>query len=105
MLDNYVSFQEGVPKRLHFTDHALQDRLTPDPLLGFAKMLTVLVLVVDEEDGYKVSKTLSVTSGALAGQLSGYLVDRLYRGYDFVITRRGAGFGTRYSVTGIPRPG
>lgn len=104
-LDNYVTFVEGTPTRLHFTDHALQDRDIPDPLLGFSKRISTLVLVVDEQDGRPVAKTLSVTAQSLAAQLSGYLADRLYRGYDFVVVRRGAGFSTRYSVTAIPRPG
>ena len=103
-LDNYIKLLDGVPMRLHFTDHAVGDRLVMDPVLEFEKRVTVLTLVVDEEDGRPVTKTLSVTAQNLAAQLSGYLSERIYRGYDFVLTRRGLGFATKYTVMIFPRP-
>ena len=103
VLDNYVTLPEGVPVRLHFTDHAVGDRQVMDPLLGFEKRISVLTLVVDEQDGRAVAKTLSVTSQNLAAQLSAYLTERVYRGYDYTITRRGAGFNTKFTVMAAPR--
>ncbi len=105
VLENYVVFEEGVPKRLHFTDHHLGDRDMPDPLIGITKRLTVLTMVVDQEDGYPVSKILSITANSLASQLAGYLPDRSYTRYDWEITRRGAGFSSRYTVIATPRAG
>ncbi len=103
VLDNYVAFEDGASKRLHFTADHLGDRPVRDPLLGVEKMLTVLVLQVDEEDGQPVAKLLSITSQNFAAQLAGYLPNQLYRGYDFIITRRGTGFGIKYTVIAIPR--
>ena len=105
VLENYVTFEEGRPKRLHFTSHAVSDRRLRDPLTGLEKSMTVLAMQVDEEDGLPVAKLLSITSEGLAAQIQGYLSGEQYRAYDYTITRRGAGFGTRYSVTAIPRPG
>lgn len=105
VLDNFVVFEEGTPVRLHFTQHAMSDRTLRDPLTGLDKQLTVLVMSVDEEDGQTVAKLLSITSETLARQLQGYLPGGQYRAYDYTITKRGSGFGTRYNVVAMPRPG
>lgn len=102
VLSNYVTFEEGIPRRLHFTDHSFGDKEILDPVAQITKKVTTLVLVVDREDGHAVSKTLSITSENLASQLAGYLSDRAYRKYDFSITRRGSSFATRYTVDVIP---
>lgn len=98
VLDNYISFIPGFPKRLHFTSHALVTKEIQDPLLGRAKPVTSLVFTVDREDGAPVAKTLSVVSERLATSLEPYLEDGAYRSLDFTITKTGAGFRTRYSV-------
>ena len=103
VLDNYVTLPEGIPVRLHFVDHTIGDRDVMDPLLGFNKRISVLTLVVDQQDGLAVSKVLSVTSQNLAAQLGAYLSEKVYRGYDFIITRRGAGFNTKYTVMAEPK--
>ena len=105
VLENYVVLPEGRPVRLHFTEHGMVDRDIPDPLLGFPKRVTTLVFLVDEEDGRPVAKSLDITAEGLAAQLAGYLVDQQYRRYDIIITRRGSGFGTKYTVVASPRPG
>jgi hypothetical protein len=103
LLDNVVQLREGVPKRLHFTDHAIADVEIQDPLLQRPKMVTRLTFTVDEEDGSPVAKTFSVLSERLAGDLGPYLPERAYRSLEFVITRRGTGFATSYTVLRIPR--
>jgi hypothetical protein len=103
VLENFVTFVEGVPLRLHFVDHSLADRVITDPLTGLAKRITTLQMVVDEEDGLPVAKVLSITSENLASQIAGYLPDKAYRAYYFTITRRGSGFSTRYTVAVNPR--
>ena len=103
MLDNYVQLREGVPTRLHFTAHRLGDRPLRDPLLGIDKVVTVLDLVVDEEDGARVSKVLSVTAQGLASQLQPYLQAEILPRYTFTLPRRGSGCATRYLVAAAPR--
>lgn len=103
VLDNVVQLREGAPKRLHFTDHGIGDVEIQDPVMRVAKMVTRLTFTVDEEDGSPVAKTFSVLSERLAGDLAPYLPERAYRSLEFVITRRGTGFATSYTVLRIPR--
>lgn len=98
VLANYVELQPGVPKRLHFTSHGLVTRDLLDPLLGRPKPVTSLLFTVDREDGVAVAKTLSVTSEKLAASLEPYLEGERYQALEFVITKAGAGFLTRYTV-------
>jgi hypothetical protein len=104
VLDNYVTFVEGRPKRLHLTDHSIAIKTIRDPVIQLDKPVATLTFVVDEEDGLRSQKIWSITAQGLAAQLSGYLPDRTYQRYDFVVTKRGAEFGIRYSVEAIPRP-
>ena len=103
VLGNFVSFEEGVPRRFHFAGHTMVDKVIRDPVLGIDKQLTTLNLIVDELDGERVTQVLSVTSENLAAQLQPWTSGQRYLTNDFVITKRGAGFQTRYSVEVAPR--
>lgn len=103
VLDNIVKLPEGIAKRLHFTSAAFQDRAIKDPVTQETKVVTVLVLVVDQEDGVTVAKTLGVTAEGLAAQLAPYLDAGRIGSHDFTITRRGSSFATRYAVEASPR--
>ncbi len=103
MLSNYVALESGVPRRLHFTDDYLVDRDITDPDTKKTKRLKTLVFQVDEVDSEPASKTFSVVSSKLAAALQPYLKDHAYRGWDFVITKDGAGFAARFKVEAHPR--
>jgi len=98
VLGNFVRLEPGVPKRMHFMRHEFVDKVIRDPLTGVAKTVRVLQFYVDYEDGQKVAKVFSVTSEKLAASLSPYLADNRYTRLEFIITKRGEGFLTDYSV-------
>ena len=105
MLMNYVNLETGTPTRMHFTDdyevaRLIEDRDRP----GKTKRISSLVLQVDELNGENVSRTFSILSEKLRGKLQGYLPERRYRNWDFVITKRGEGYGTTFEVEALPRP-
>jgi len=103
VLGNFVSFEEGVPKRIHIVGDTTVDRVIHDPVLNIDKPLTTLTLVVDELDGERVTQVLSVTSENLAAQLMPWTQGKRYLQNDFIITMRGAGFQRRYTVEVVPR--
>jgi hypothetical protein len=98
VLGNFIKLEVGKPKRLHFTRHEFVDKVIRDPLTGSAKTVRVLQFYVDYEDGQKVAKVFSVTSEKLAAALSPYLEGQRYTRLEFVITKKGEGFLTDYSV-------
>ena len=98
MLANYVALAPGIPLRLHFTDDYLIDRDITDPDTGKTKRIKSLVFEVDQVNGEPASKTFSVLSQQLAASLQPYLKDHAYRGWDFVITKTGAGMVARFKV-------
>lgn len=100
---NYVVLEPGVPKALHFTDHAVSTAVLLDPLLGIEKPVRRLTFVVDEEDGRPVAKTYSITSSDHQAYFQDLLAEKRYGGYTFFITKRGDGFRTKYSVIQLPR--
>ena len=109
-LQNYVTFQSGVPERLHFTDHAYEQVTITDPRTGRAGLRNRLSMTVDEINGSKtgagglpVIASLSVLASGLEEKLAAYLPGKTYLGYDFIITKSGVGDLTRYSVQVIPR--
>ncbi len=103
VLGNYVQFEEGIPRRLHFIGHTMVDRVIRDPVLQMDKPVTTLNLIVDELDGEKVTQVLSVLSENLASQLEPWTQGQRYLNNDFIITKRGTGFQTRYTVEVVPR--
>jgi len=91
LVENWVVLSPGVPKRLHFTEHKVADRVITDPIFGRPKTVSSLLFLVDEEDGRAVNKTFSVVSEKLVGDLSGYLEGNRYRAYRFTIVKDAPG--------------
>ena len=104
MLMNYVALEKDVPARMHFTDHYLVEREIWDEKLGKYKPIKSLVFWVDELNGEPTARTFSVISETLATMLRPYLPDHEYVHRDFVVTKQGEGFSTRYLVEAIPKP-
>ena len=104
MLMNYVALEKEVPTRMHFTDHYTVEREIWDPALQKYKTVKSLVFWVDQVNGEATAKTFSVISEGLATMLRPYIPDHRYIDTDFLITRHGEGFSTRYEVQAIPKP-
>ena len=104
MLENYVKLEPGIPKRLHFKDHAFVTRRIRDPLTGWSKSVRVLEFLVDWEDGVWVEKVFSVIQAKLASALEPYLEGKIYRDYMFEITKIGTGFLSEFQVKVLPWP-
>jgi len=90
-ISNWVKLTPGVPTRLHFTNHAIVKVPITDPLTKFTKTVESLQMLVDREGGSPVSKTFSVLSERLAGELGPYLPDKRYAKFEFVIVKDGPG--------------
>jgi len=103
MLMNYVALEKDVPTRMHFTDHYFVEREVWDESLKKFKQVRSLVFWVDELNGEPAAKTFSVLSDALSNLLRPYLPNQTYIDQDFLITKQGKGFGTRYQVQAIPK--
>ena len=102
VLQNYVMLQQGVPARLHFSDHNIQVRTITDPTTRMAKNVNTLVFNVDRLNGAPVESLFSTVSEKLAGQFAAYLSDKSYKNYEFLITQIGTCFQTAYTVQSIP---
>jgi len=103
VLENYVILKPEVPARLHFTDHTKERRTTTDPKTGRPTSRNVLIFEVDRLDSREVAAKYSIMSEKHAGQFEPYLKDKLYRGYDFIITKHGESYLTSWSVAVIPK--
>ena len=103
VLQNYIELQEGVPAKMHFTDHDIVPRGILDPDTKKPKSVTTLVFQVDELNGRPANATFSVVAEKLAAMLEPWLADSRYRQVDLIITRRGSGFMTAFSVEPSPR--
>lgn len=103
MLMNYVALEKDVPTRMHFTDHYFVKREVWDAKLGKFKTVESLVFWVDELNREPSARTFSVLSDALATTLRPYLPNNAYVDHDFIITKQGEEFGTRYQVQVIPK--
>lgn len=102
VLENYVKLVQGVPCRLHFSDHGIVRRAITDPDSHRSKEVNALEFVVDRENGKVVSKSYSVLSEKHAEDFRRFLADKSYRQFDFVITVYGKGYLAVYSVE--PKP-
>jgi len=91
LIENWVKLEPGIRKRLHFTGYIVQSRQFTNPITKQQEVRQSLVLSVDREDGVAVSKSFSVMSEKLAGDLSGYLKDDRYKGLEFIIVKEAAG--------------
>jgi len=88
---NWVMLKPGVPVRMHFIDHVAVPREITDPYFGVPRTVQSLVFRVDRQDGVEVERAFSILSDKLKNDLSGYLVDKRYRGYEFIIVKPGPG--------------
>ena len=102
VLRNYIDLQQGIPARMHFTSAIKTTREILDPKTHILKTITVLVMSVDRLNGQPVNSTLSITAEKLAALLSPDLEGDRYRGYEYIITKVGETFQTRYSLDKIP---
>lgn len=102
-LGNIVILETGKPERMHFTDHAIEKRDITDPTTGQPGIRNVLVFDVDELNGQPVNAKYSTLAEKLYSRLEPYLVNKVYRNYDIVITKVGSGFRTTYNVNPLPR--
>jgi len=103
MLMNYVALEKDVPTRMHFTDHYLVEREIWDEKLGRFKTIKSLVFWVDQLNGEPTARTFSIVSETLASILRPSLPDHTYIDKEYVITKQGEGFATRYQVEVIPK--
>jgi len=101
---NYLVLENDKPTQLHFTDHLFADRMVYDRDMGKEKPVRSLVFWVDEVDASPVFKTFSILSPRLAALFEPYLFDSRFRDYDFLITKRGGGYLTTWSLEATPRP-
>jgi len=92
VIENWVKLEPGRPKRLHFKDHVIASRQITDPIRGVPATRQGLIFYVDEEDGTRVDKMYSVLSEKHASDFEGYLPDKRYLGYTFVIIKDAPGF-------------
>lgn len=97
-LINYVRLEEGIPKRLRFSEAWEEKRLIIDPITKRTKEVTAYVLRTVEEDGVPVDKTFSVLARKLFELLKPFIDDGTIFQKTFEITKTGKGFLTEYSV-------
>lgn len=102
VLQNTIILEDGIPARLHFTDHHIESRTITEALTGRPVPRNTLVLDVDRLDGAPVQAILTTMAEGLAGQLEPYLKDKSYRTYEIIITQRGFGFTRKWTVQFIP---
>ncbi len=109
-LQNYVEFTDGVPERMHFTSHVWEQITLADRLTGKPSMRNRLVMTVDEINGSKTDShglpivaRISCLAQGLVAKIEPYLAGDVYKNYDFIVTRTGTDYLTRYSVQVIPR--
>ena len=101
-LGNYVILTQDTPERMHFTDHRLETRTITDSLTLKPTPKNVALFTVDRLNGQPVAAQFSVMAETLYAKFEAYLKDNLYRNYEFIVTQRGFGFQTRYTVEAIP---
>jgi len=104
MLRNYVILEEGKPTKMHFIDHALQEREITDPLTGQPKTVKALVFTVDRLGGASVVAYYSTLSDKHFRDFEPFLEGKRYRNFWFTITMVGKGFARSYTVKREPYP-
>ena len=82
-ISNWVVLVPGREKRLHFSDHRIVERAITDPWTHQPKVVQSILFWVDFEDGNPVSKSFSVISQRLAGELTPYLENKRYVHFAF----------------------
>jgi len=102
VLQNYVILQEGIPSRVHFSDHRIIKRTITDPVTGEGTTRNVLEFTVDRLGGSPVDARYSIMSEKHAQDFVPFLDNNLYRDYEFIITQRGEGFRRAWTVQHLP---
>jgi len=97
-LGNIIILDSEIPERMHFTSHVIADRDITDPSTGGPGIRKVLEFSVDKLNGQPANAKFSTMSENLYAQLEAYLPNGIYRGYEFIITKRGSGYRTKYKV-------
>jgi len=87
----WVKLEPGRVKRLHFTGWSQVYRTITDPITHEPKQVPSLIMYVDEEDGYKVSKQFSVVSEKLMNELRPYLEGGMIDKYEFLFVKPALG--------------
>jgi hypothetical protein len=90
-ISNWVILQPGVQKVLRFSDHRITTTVITDPITRGSKTVEALQFSVIEEDGSPVSRSFSVISQKLAGELGPYLVGNRYLSYRFTFIKDSPG--------------
>lgn len=103
VLQNNIILANGVPARMHFTDHEIAGRDIIDPLTQKPKTVKALIFTVDELDGNPVTASYSTISEKHASQFAPYLGDKSYRDKLVTITPMGSGFSKDWLVSWAPR--
>ena len=101
-LGNIVMLEPDIPERMHFTAHVIAKRDITDPLTGKPGIRNVLEFDVDRLNGAAVSAKFGTFSEGLYGKLEAYLAGQVYKNYEFIISKHGTGYHTRYKVETIP---
>jgi hypothetical protein len=102
VLQNTIILQDGVPARLHFTDHHIETRTITDAVLQAGVRKNTLVMSVDRLDGRAVEAVLTTMAEKLAAQLGPYLPDKSYKNFEIIITQRGERFRRSWTLQFIP---
>jgi len=66
------------------------------------KSIEALEFTVTTQDGSPVSRSLSIASQKLAGELGPYLVDKRYKNYEFTIVKDAPGAVAPRLVRAVP---
>lgn len=104
IIENWVKLKVGIPKRVHFVNHAIETRRIMDPVMKMLKDIQAVVFAVDREDGVAVSKSFSIVSEKLATELGAYLEGKRYVGYEFTFIKDAPGFVAPRIVSVEPYP-
>jgi len=98
VLKNYIELQVGIPARMHFMALTMIEKDQVDTLTGTPMKKRSLYGVVDRLNGQEVSTTFSALAQGLKDQLEPFIANDRFKTVEFVITKFGSGFLTRYQV-------
>mgnify|MGYP001560853172 CR=1 FL=1 len=87
---------------MHFVSYIKTTKEILDPKTHILKTVTVLEFEVDRLNGQPVNSRYSITSEKHAADLDPDLGGDRYRGYEYIITKFGQLYQTRYSLDKIP---
>jgi hypothetical protein len=102
-ISNFVMLAPGIEVRLHFVDHRITPRMVRDPIRDVMVSRESLVMYVDEVNGQPVDKMYSILSQKHAAEFAGYLTNKSYLQYNFVVIKDSAGTVPPRIVSVTPR--